>query len=181
MVLIDTDRFIGHTRTDILREIEALRMQIWTGPHFDLIRKKISIDTIDLAASHVICRSGELLVGAGRISFHGDQSAIPDRPNFSRFLDSADFPAAFLNRLVVSEQFRNKGVARIIDRERLALCNRRHRSVAVFAEATGSRVGALMSLGFQITGESPDRSYPGIWKILRKSLMAPVAGGNPLV
>ena len=165
--MINTLEFIGRERQDLLEEIEKLRFKVWSRPFFDSIRSRLSIDSIDLDAIHVACISAGQLVGAGRISLHQGMSNLPDRDNFLPWLVEADFPAAFMNRLIVDLAHRNQGIAKRIDHTRLQHAINQGTTNTLFCEATGARIEALKALGFRTLGESPDRRYPGRWHIMQ--------------
>ncbi len=168
-------QFVGRRRKDLLMAVERLRFRVWAGPLLETIRDSIALDTIDLDARHVVCLSDREMIGAGRISLHSGGADIPDADNFAPWITGDDFPAAFLNRLVVDQDHRGRGIAHRIDRARLDFATDQGVK-ACFTEAMGSRVGALQALGFEILGRSPDRRYPGEWLILRRTTSDRAAG-----
>lgn len=169
--MIEITGFKGKDNPDLLNDIVKLRLEIWKGQGIDLKKIGHVLDRVDDDAYHIVCFQDHRLVAAGRVSLHQTGQSMPDFNNFSPWITEDDFPAAFLNRLIVHRQFRGQGIAKEIDKARLKFVADNAIN-KVFVEATGSRVKWLKTIGFKILGESQDRRYPGTWFIMRRHFLS---------
>ncbi len=163
--------FTGLERPDILQELEQLRFSSW-GYLLDknpALKSRFIISELDYKSQHIACHLDGFLIGCGRLSLHSCKDDIPDKPNFDPYTDDTSFPAAFMSRLIVHSDFRNRGIARRIDQLRISTAEQ-HDMRSIWVEAKANRIKALEAMGFSKLGTSSDKCIPGNWFILYKKL-----------
>jgi len=167
---IRCETFLGHDRPELLTLIEALRLKEWdhvVGPEHSA--QRFGLDRFDGQAWHIVHLSNHAAIASGRLYCCDARADVPDRQSFGPYLDRMGFPAGFLNRLVVDEQYRNRGFGTHIDAARIQLARQRSQK-ALWVEAEQWRVPHLQRLGFTVIGPSMDTSIAGDWHILIKEL-----------
>ena len=147
-------KLLNSASQDQLEEIGQLRTLVWTGesdvnPH--ALGPKPWIDPVDQSAYQWTIKDHGRLVAAARLTVHSDLDSIPYQAAFRDRLPESIMYGA-MNRLVVLPDYRGQGLARRLD------CLRLQHAAQIGAElvvvvASGQRVLALESLGFQNLGE----------------------------
>ena len=154
-----------------MAEIGRLRTLVWTG-EADVNPASLGpepwIDEIDREACIWTVRDDGQpdcpLAASARLTVHDDPATIPYESAFDRHLPTPG-PYASMNRLVVHPDYRGRGLARLLDCLRLRHAPRIGAAMAVVV-ASGRRVGALESLGFENLG--PPAKTPELLRTVQK-------------
>lgn len=136
--------------TEDIAASQTLRYRVWSEQEGVALKDSASgriADGLDETAYHWGAFNGDTLIGSARLSVHHDLGSVPDAELFSE--TPIPLPTASLNRLVVEQSVRGKGVARQLDEQRIAFAQSiKMRSVIVAPINRKSRVDSLLELGF---------------------------------
>lgn len=164
--MIDKLIFKGSENTRLLKEIEALRFDVW-GRIIDpeIAASRFSLDQYDHEGWHIAYLDNDKVITSGRLMIAIDGTSMPDLCSFEPYLELMSFPVGVLNRLVVHWQYAKKGhgTKNICDRIELATSLG---AKQVWIEEQSKGVSLLSKLGFKEMGPSFDRSIDGDWRIM---------------
>lgn len=161
--------FRGNKNASLLKQIEELRIKVWgelIGARASSVR--FGLDIFDYSAWHIVHMYRGRIAASGRLIIVADCSDIPDLCSFAPYLDSMIPPIGFLNRLVVDQLSRRKGISVSIINERIRLA-RKLEVTDLWVETQACRVASMERMGFRVVGKSLDKSVDGDWQIMRKS------------
>jgi GNAT superfamily N-acetyltransferase len=133
-----------------MAEIRSLRAICWEPVYS---RGGTLEDGFDHLAQHWTLEVGAKLVAAARLTIHENLTEVPDAHLFTGLPDIAvAFPLGYITRLVVHPDYRTRGVAMQMDRERITAAKSAGcRSIAaVWNTLSGERRrNRLRSIGFR--------------------------------
>lgn len=138
------------TGTDIVPLTYALRYRVWSKETqlLDSFEQKgIICDEHESHSRHWGAFSPDgSLVAAARLCIHDARTALPDEYCYTEL----DLPTPFasINRLVVSQCARNRGIAKELDLKRIEAAKKAGAASIVVASTSDSRTRALQNLGF---------------------------------
>lgn len=164
--LIDNVFTIGSFVSDgsmnkALEEIGQLRVAAWQNdgemPMAASNCGSIWLDEHDFHAHHWTIKIGEILIASARLCFHVTENNIPDKQYIGAHIINISFPAAFFNRLVIHPSARGNGFTRKLDNLRMELAESRNAASAVANTWSPVRIRQLLSSGWVLLGESPER------------------------
>jgi len=160
--------FKGEDNPALLKQIEALRLAVWSDlTTVSVARKRFGLDQLDDRAWHVVHFDENTIIAAGRLIIAESRSGVPDLCSLNPYLDLMEFPVGVMNRLFVNRTHRGKGIAQGIIRERIKLAH----ELGVFdlwVEARSAAAPSLEQHGFCDIGPSADTSITGEWRIFRR-------------
>lgn len=105
-------------------------------------------DPLDRNARHVLVYYEEQLIGYGRITIFGSRDDLKTAPCEVPSVNGDYRTPAFISRLVVHPSFRGRGVATMIDEERIAIASESGVDLVVGCAVGASRQKALGQAGF---------------------------------
>jgi GNAT superfamily N-acetyltransferase len=128
---------------------QALRFRVWSeqeGVELKNEESGLIADELDATAYHWGAFEDDKLIGSARLSVHHELVSIPDIELYAGL--SIPLPTASLNRLVVEQAIRGKGIARMLDEHRIQFArNFPVKSIIVAPVNRKSRVDSLLTLG----------------------------------
>ncbi len=145
-------KVIQKNTPEIVAAIGRLRAEVWRDEPEILFHEfgdtDCWMDDVDPTAYHWVVYDGTELVAAARLSLHADLSAAP----YARVFDQCGIDViglvASINRLVVRNSHRGLGIARALDKARLAKAIQLGAKAIIAVPVGDSRAKALASLGY---------------------------------
>jgi GNAT superfamily N-acetyltransferase len=145
---------IPSSDTSIMKEIGALRLEVWRGEttvNESLFPTGLWIEPLDSLARHWIARAESKIIAAARLTVHLTLEENPDGPWWIEHGLQVPLPVANFCKLVVHKNYRGRGLGHAFDRIRLEAAREMGaRSIIVTASEKNSKL--LMELGFEDTG-----------------------------
>ncbi len=138
-----------------LEEILSLRKKAWTPYASDanLLEHFTQADAWEEKAIHIGVRFLGKLIAAARLSFHANPSDLVYVNHFNHLEIPFKRKYACLSKLVVDPDFSGKGLAKLLDEERLQLAVD-YRAEAILAIPVPHRVHTFVKRGFVLLGST---------------------------
>ncbi|MBY0371770.1 GNAT family N-acetyltransferase [bacterium] len=148
---------LSGTNHELLETIRELRALTWEGISEAGGLFRDLEDSTDMGTLHWLVWEGEHLVAAARLSVHTALELVPDAEFYEQLSSSKSVGlVGSINRLVVHPQFRNRGLATLLDQERVNTAwNLGCSSIVATTIAGSSRGFQLEKCGFRKIGVAP--------------------------
>ena len=158
---------------ETVARIEKLRLRVWSKIVGDsMARERFGRDSVDCRSIHVLLELNERLIAAARVTLCKEKNDVPDLISFQHCLEEMHFPLAVMSRTVVAEAEQGRGHSTLLTSERMKLAEE-NKMREIWVESDQRRTSHLCNdLGFRIAAESPDKTVPGKWWLLRKGLLS---------
>jgi len=144
--------------------IIGLRMRCWAAQTPVALTRDDLIDHYDGTARHWIAEAEDQVIGAARLTIHDALEEVPEAVCLGSIYGShPPTPIGFLSRLVVSPEYRCRGIGRGLDQVRIQAATEagcRFLLALVFDVSGEARVAQLASHGFQVRGRGCKDTHP---------------------
>lgn len=135
---------------DLLAEVGRLRVEAWASVIPEAARMGTWIDDGDSDGYHWTVHDGQLLIAAARLSVHASIQAIPLADGIASSLPyDLPMPVGSINRLVVATDYRGKGIAGSLDRQRIERASELGCRSVLGTPIGERRIVQLVALGFK--------------------------------
>jgi len=167
---MDVFVFKGRSNYNMLKELERFRIDVWSRIILpNIAGQRFGLDSFDMFAWHVVVADKGRILGSARLIIADSFLDIPDMCSFNPYIKQMHYPVAFMNRLVVGEQYRSNGVGKRLNRKRDELVVLSH-AHEVWIEAEKNRHVSLLQNNYRHIGPSADESVDGDWSIYCKKM-----------
>ncbi len=160
-VQLDGFRVVEITGTEPVALTYELRYRVWSKERQligNLQRAGVIKDEHEVHARHWAAFSREgTLVASARLCIHEQQQDLPDAYCYTEL--DVPSPVASINRLVVERCARNRGVAQMLDAQRIEAAKKAGAACIVAAPTSDMRVRALERFGFSLTDSRSKSHY----------------------
>lgn len=147
------------TDPGILESVYALRVDAWKGKAEIPDGETQWVDDIDPTSKHWAVLYGDRVVAAARLSIHELITDVPDPEGYHGVIDSLPAPIGSMNRCVVHQDFRGRGLSKLLDQARIDAARKLGCRSLVVCATDKKRAEALTAEGFKFCGEGPGIPY----------------------
>jgi len=149
--------FQGRSRPELLREVEALRVEVWKSSGFAIAPERKNDthwgDEWDSVSTHFVAIKNEKPIAARRVSIHDSISNTP----YPEWFETVNFngltPILYISRLVVHPDFQKQGLSDYFDKISIEY-GKSHNAGVMIGDVPEYRIKPLLRRGFEITSEA---------------------------